>query len=293
MFGMNIGLGDIFAEERQEDSQQFNSAEAAVTRSWQEHMDNTAIQRRHADMRAAGINPLLSVHPGGVHGTPSGATASSGIAGSGGSTSVNIGPATAAQINVAEAQADKFRAEAEEARERTKNYDPSRRLTESQIPRTEAETENLKQLTGESAARIEKIWAEVTNLGASAANLSQQTENLKEAIPQIRANISHLRALADQSSAATSEIKQRVRQNLPELERILMNLERIKEEMAQPGHANAERAQDSFIGQLGAYLKALGGLPGAVVLKGRSNTTIQRNSGNISTHKTTLERRQK
>lgn len=58
----------------------YNSAEAAKNRAWQEQMSNTAYQRAVADMRKAGINPILAYQqggastPGGGQGTISGAS---------------------------------------------------------------------------------------------------------------------------------------------------------------------------------------------------------------------------
>lgn len=55
---------------------QFNAAEAAKNRDWQQMMSNTAHQREVADLRAAGLNPVLSASGGNGAAVTSGATAS-------------------------------------------------------------------------------------------------------------------------------------------------------------------------------------------------------------------------
>lgn len=78
-----------FTEEMLNKQQAFNASEAEKNRAWQEQMSNTAYQRAVADMKAAGINPIMAAQIGGAS-TGSGATASM-SSGSGAMASGNAG----------------------------------------------------------------------------------------------------------------------------------------------------------------------------------------------------------
>ncbi|AXH74737.1 MAG: DNA pilot protein [Microviridae sp.] len=176
-----------------------SAKEASKNRSFQEDMSNTSYQRSVADMKAAGINPMLSAKVGGAS-TPSGSTASQSdpvtpavnSASQAYQTSVateNVKQQTKtsasdanlkdsqAELNRAEvanmpvkvsniqAQTGQYTASAAESAKRTEAIDSQVALTNAQIQKTGADTAATQQSVIESVSRIAKNSADIVETG--------------------------------------------------------------------------------------------------------------------------------
>lgn len=245
-------------------SREFNRDEAAVNRDFQQNMRATQYQTAVKDMQAAGLNPMLAYSQGGA-GNLSGAMASSsaGQVAHPGNTAANMVAAyqSASQVKLNDALEDRTRAEAAEVRERTQTYQPNIQAT--------------LQGVEESKKRIEELTSRIGQQAASAANLEAQTTLINATLPKVKAEINHLRSMANLNEqqikesitrsgltfSQTMEIQQKIKQNLPEIERRLRNVEEASRLLALPRQGQEAKAHSTFLGELGALGRALTGIP--------------------------------
>ena len=172
------------SEANSQSANTFNASQAQMNRDYQTEMSNSAYQRQVLDMNKAGLNPMLAYMKGGGASSPAGSTASATVPQY---TSPIQG---AANYKLTSAQAAK---------------------TETEIPKVQAETDNIRKLSDRIDQDIsnmktdqEKTKAVIDNLRVERDNLIKQGLNLTEVGNQLRASVTNLQAQSRQFNALTS-----------------------------------------------------------------------------------------
>ncbi|QCQ84613.1 DNA pilot protein [Blackfly microvirus SF02] len=173
--------GRDFSAGQQLEAENFNAAQSSLNRQFQENMSNTAYQRATADMKAAGINPMVAYQQGGASspagsqagiGALGGPNASSGAASSGAASS---GPAHSSPLGApGVAQTQSYAAALGSAFEYAR--------TKADVDLKSTQEDNIEAQTGQSKALTKVAEAQVDTVRAQAERERAQARDYDKSV---------------------------------------------------------------------------------------------------------------
>ncbi|AJK28313.1 putative minor capsid protein [Eel River basin pequenovirus] len=154
------GIGGLLGFAGQSSANRTNRAIAEANIEFQREMSNSAYQRAMADMRAAGLNPILAYKQGGA-GTPQGAVTTVGNAlGAGINSALAVNEAYQ-RTRKTTSDIDKIRSEISKLREETDLVSWQRFLTESNVILTDVQIAIANNEQDRVRAQITKLYKEI------------------------------------------------------------------------------------------------------------------------------------
>lgn len=194
------GIGGYMGAEQQGDdmientrvANQFSAEQASMNRAFQERMSNTSYQRGTADMKEAGLNPMLAYSQGGAS-TPSGNAASGIAAGTVNKLGSAIsGAQQAAQIQNTQAQTDNIKADTFNKRAQVIEHDD-----EGYMKPMKTQEARLTYILGEK--RFQELKHEVVKTNLSEEEVKQVIQHITNLKTQNEIDKLHIPRLVNEA----------------------------------------------------------------------------------------------